>query len=258
VLSPEHKKIVNKSIENYLTEQEESLGFYPPLSGVGFCLSANGVPVFFLESEDSTVLLDLDETLLRVYRINPELIEFLRKNPGADDIRPEKGKFQDRKEIAKFANENLDAFNEVLENYKHKSSVKVVPHKVFGHVAVVFRPGIVELLNGLEQMIGSKDLKDVKIFTANQLWWAEALKDALNDYTGKKTELYDLAPLTDDSKLIDDQEGSAKIKLFKSKVIDNIMDDISGAWVPVEPFKGNMNDRELFKVLGELENMDRL
>lgn len=250
-MQDKYKDYANSLIETYVSDAEDSISLYPKKQ-YSFCISANGVPGVFLESKESTMLLDMDETMLRVFRINPELMDFMVKNPGASDIRPEQGKTSDSKEVSKWTERNLDDFKNVLKNFKHKDKVAVVPHKVFGHVAIAFRPGAKELLDKLEQLIGSKDLKDVQVFTANSEWWAEGLVDALNEYTGKKLSLYNSLPITKDSKLIDDQEGSAKIKLYKAKVTDTIMDGIGNSWIPVKRFAGDFRDRELFKMIKNL------
>jgi hypothetical protein len=252
-----HKKYAEKIIKKYLTENEDDFNFYPKLRGIPLVISANGIPPMLLEDENSTMLLDMDETMLNSTRVSPELMDFLRENPTARHLTPEKPKLP-RSEGKQWALDNIDEFNKVLSNYKYKDHIMVKPHKVYGYAMIMFRPHAVEFLNGLEKLVGSKDLKDIQIYTANELWWAQALTDALNEFAQKKIKLWniDKEPLEKSSKIIDDHPMSAKQKLWQAKVIDDVIrDDIGGAWIPIEPFKRDMDDKELKKALQKLQEI---
>jgi len=246
MLSKRHKNYVNEIVDQYITEHINTINLFPKQPG-SFCVSANGVPAFMLESEDSTFLLDMDETLIHVQKVTPELMDFIQKNPSTDNIRPERTSLE-RNEIKRWARENINKFQDVISNYKHKSRVKIIPHDVFGYVMIIFRPHLEKFLTDLESLIGSKDLKEVKVFTANQQKYAQQLVDAVNEHSGKKLKLYDVdQPLHQDSMILDDHEGAAKIKLLKAKVINNLLDSVDNPWVKIDRFTGDLNDNALIQ-----------
>jgi len=246
-----YQKYAEKIIEKYLTENEEEFGFLPMFGGL--MISARGIPRMIMESEDSTMLLDMDETLVHATKLAPSLLKLL----NADSRIVTSGKpFDSKDDVKPYAEAHLQEFKDAVEGYKYKDSVTIVEHRVFGHQLLVFRPLLKEFLDELEKLVGSKDLKDVLVYSANASWWVDTLVKAVNKYTGKKLKPHVKGDKYHvDSMIADDSWNSAKIKLLGTKVITPAeYNGGSNRWVQVEEFRGNLDDKELKNTIQEIKN----
>jgi len=245
------KKYAQDTLNHYVDTHLEDINLFPRFKGLMF--SSRGIPSLILESEDSTVILDMDETLVHVMKLSPSVLELIKSDSG---VLTSKGEFRKSNEARAYADAHLDEFKDAIEGYKYKDSLDIRPHKVFGYAIIVFRPLMKEFLNTLEGMIGSKDLKDVIIYTANMSWWIEELVSSVNKHTGKNLKAFNGEELSSDSMIIDDNEHLAKIKLFRAKVTDNNgMASTPRQWIPIPQFRGDLKDIELKKIIKKIKSL---
>jgi len=247
----EYSPSVNQQIQSYL-ESKYSLNLEPKKKIRSLFVSVHQHN-FLLESEDSTMLLDMDETLVHTLKMSPETLDYLIKNPSDKRLKPEKNSLG-LKELKEYSHRNVEKFQKAIDNHKYKDNLVIVPHPVFGNQIIIFRPHLKEFLDKIEEMIGSKDLKDVQVFTANIVEWGQTMVDAMNEYTGKKLQLWKKNDaLSADSLIVDDNKGSAMIKLNQTKVIDLKSAPDQLPWVPIDQFTGNLNDHALVDILPKIQ-----
>ena len=243
-----YKKFAQRVINQHLVENKDDFELFPTFKG--FMLSAHGIPRMILESEDSTMILDMDETLVHTPKLSPKTLQAIQNNSEVLTY----PKDLDKEEIKPYAESHVDEFKEALKSYKYKDYVDIRPHKVYGYSLIVHRPFLEDFLDELESLVGSKDLKDVIVYTANPEWWAKELVSSVNQAYGKNLKLYADQDLHPDSMIADDNENSAKIKLLKAKVIDKKDFGVTPSqWVRVNEFRGDFKDDELKTVIKAIQ-----
>ncbi|RLA40322.1 MAG: hypothetical protein DRR06_17625 [Gammaproteobacteria bacterium] len=243
-----YKDLAENTLNQYVDRHLEDINLFTQFKGL--MVSSRGIPMMIIESENSTMILDMDETLVHVLKLSPSLLKLLKED---SHIVSSKSDFKDGNEAKTYAETHVNEFNKVIDGYKYKDSVDIRPHKVFGHALIVFRPLLKEFLDSIESLVGSEDLKDVVVFTANFKWWAEELVSSVNKHTGKKLKLYNGENLHPESMIVDDHEGAAKIKLLKTKVMEpKNMSGIPSQWIRVEAFHGDLKDKELKKTIKKI------
>jgi len=246
-------EFAKSAIDLFIEDKSSDLGLSPQLRGMDLIISTHGISNWMLESKDSTMLLDLDETLLHSLKMSPETLNFLIKNPTNPLIQPDKNSLN-KAALKEFAIRNVDKFKKAIDNNKYKENMFIVQHPVLGYQIILFRPRLKEFLNGLEELTNSKDLKDVQVFTANIQSWAQTLTETLNEYADKKLSLWKIGnDLDADSLIVDDHKGSALIKLHRTNIIDIKNQPKSLPWVPVSSFVGNMHDTSLLNTLKDIK-----
>ncbi len=255
MLIKKYKSLANKTLDKHIQESLADISLFSNFNGFSFCLSAHGLPTFFCEDKEDTILLDMDETLLHARELSPELLSFLQENPTAHNIQPDKSSLKDSAEVKKWSLEHVEEFQKAISNHQYKDKLHIVKHPLLGYELLILRPHIPEFIKGLEKLIQNENLKDVKVYTSNGNQWAQTMVDTINKQASSQLKLYDAEALTPNSKLVDDQKSLAKLKLWKSKIIADINQDISNAWIPIDLFRGDMNDKALLEVLSKIQQI---
>lgn len=191
-----------------------------------------------LESRDSTIMLDVDETLLHVTRpiseIGAELAD--RMEQQSPDL------FIKSRGIEEYDPDRLEA---AYENYRYKDNVIFFDHPDYGEkVAIILRPGLCEFLHKITNL-SSDVAKDVVVFTANRPDYAKTLVGIINQACGTDLPIYTGDRYHPDSVIVDDHPGSAQIKLTRTGVGLK-------RWVKIDQFRGDLRDAALSQALPEL------
>jgi hypothetical protein len=191
------------------------------------------------ESKDSTIMLDVDETLLHVTRpieeIGGELTE--RMEQQSPDL------FIRSKGVEEYDPKRLEA---AYDDYRYKDNVVFFDHPDYGSkVAIILRPGLCEFLHKITSLPPSA-AQGVVIFTANRPDYARQLVGIINQACNVNIPVYSGDAYHPDSVIIDDHRGSAQIKLLRTKVGDLTR------WVEIEQFRGDLRDDALKQVLPDL------
>ena len=206
-----------------------------------------------LEGRDSTILLDLDETLFAMYPMNQRIYEAilnqesdLSKKPGAvsgDPVDPR-------------------LFQKALANYKYKDNIGIVDQGTRrGLVVLIYRPHLQAFLDQLSKMIGT-EAKEVEVFTGNDTEISKIYLGAIKDHTGFVLKPFTPRHLDKSSVVVDDDRGMAAMKMMQAGLITpkqtvQIGSKTTAAhqnnWVRTDKFTGDMNDRGLADVLSQLK-----
>ena len=237
------KEMIDRLVENIID--------VPDSNKSGFCvvIRSNYIIPIMLESPDSTLVLDMDQTMIHAADVTEDLLERI-KNQEVDLTRRD-----DSPDL-----KDLSEFKKALQNYKYKEQVSLVEHP--RQKLIIFRPKVKEFLSKVGHLIKSKDLKDSIVYTANNQDWAEIITKELNKFAGTNLDIWgfdNTDPLHPDSVLIDDSPFLAKAKLDKSEIVKdamkNLSQDVSDSWIQINPFHGNLKDNELPKVMNQLQKM---
>jgi len=235
--------------------EDLTINLFPTSHTKGLYIAAHGAKMIFMEAEDSTVLLDMDETMIHVIKLTPEILEFFQKNPDSQNIPALKTNLKSN-EIAPWAKENIKQIQKTLSQYKYKTFIKIIPHEQYGYGLIIFRPHIKEFIDGLQELITKHDLQDLKVFTANKQDYAQVLVDNVNEHVGQNLELYNPSqPLKPSSMIVDDNKPLAGGKLVRAQIIDkkDIMSDNTQHLVHVPAFRGDLNDKALLQALEDVK-----
>lgn len=202
--------------------------------------------IIFFESKDSTIILDLDETLIHITRPSIEIMSRMLEQSKDLDIRPQN--------IINLDSENGIKFLKALNNYNYKNYVEIFDHPAYKHALIIYRPGLCEFIRSLQSISNSELMKDIVIFTANTPAYARILLSLINKHCGSDLKLYDGSRLDVDSYIVDDDKNLGMIKMFKTGSSNNLS-DASKKVLNIKKFSGDLNDNELSGVTINIKNM---
>ncbi|MBD3407378.1 MAG: hypothetical protein GF411_14775 [Candidatus Lokiarchaeota archaeon] len=200
-----------------------------------------------LESKNSTVLLDLDETLVHVVPITTGLIEVMKRGGTKLTATPGSKEF------------DWYELKEALNNYDGDVVVAEFPYREPS--VIVFRPGLCEFLSRLQSMQGD-ELKNIIVFSANIADDVKVILNAIKNKCGIQLQAISKGQKFDPSSImVDDNVDAAVMKMMATGLLPSMprykkpnvsMDKILPRLVRVPPFRGDLNDSSLNNILSKI------
>lgn len=207
------------------------------------------------ESENSTILLDVDETLLTINPPSDSLLEAFKNQSTDLDTTSDKSRI----DISEFIN--------AFEDYKYKEHIMFINHPKKGPIFVIFRPFLKEFLIRLINLPKNK-AKNVVGATSNEEEIRKFYERIIQEYTGINIPM--ISPnettLHTDSVVVDDNRGLGLSK-YASTTIKNkaqyakfVLGNVNKKTeipnlINIKPFKGDLMDRGLNEALAELNRI---
>lgn len=187
------------------------------------------------ESKDSDIIVDLDETLIHQLHINQGLIDLLTKQETNLSKTPA---------APQSINQN-DLIN-AIQQYNYKNNLFLTQQANGEPILVVIRPGACELLKELETLQNAGKIKSVSIYTGNKGNVGQNFINNINQRCGTTVPLFNKNTHSFDSALVDDDEGSARLKLIKIGLapMTNLRAPLH-QWLEVPKFNGDLSDTYL-------------
>ena len=205
-----------------------------------------------LESENSTIMLDVDETLLTFDVPSKELLKALQSQSPNLDIQ------HSDTEVS------IDDINDALANYSYKQHLKLIKHPKRGYILIIFRPFLKEFLMTLTNLPKDK-AKDVVMVTANEKTIRNLYQQLIYTHTGINIPVID--PMEQDlhpeSIAIDDDYRLGLVKYataFKDQaartkyIMGNMKGDSQNV-INIKAFKGDLLDNELNNILPSINDV---
>ncbi|MBD3406143.1 MAG: hypothetical protein GF411_08465 [Candidatus Lokiarchaeota archaeon] len=202
-----------------------------------------------LESKNSTIMLDFDETLAHVAGTVEEKgshLTFLMEEQ-ADDL---SGLEAVRVPF------DRGRFTEAYNNYKYKQNVlftELSTRKAKGTSIILLRPHLCKFLTTMQSLPPEK-ARNIVVFTGNIE--GEKLIGMMNKACGTKIPPHQKSQIYHpDSLVLDDDTNMAFIKLFSTKVEISKPGSKLNRWVRIPKFLGNFNDNELLVAAQKINRM---
>ena len=195
------------------------------------------------ESENTTLILDFDETLAHVVPVTSRIIELLKNQSDEIPYTHESDAIVS----------NQHELMEALKQYKYKDLIVPINHPNMGLSIIVYRPNIKQFFDTLDILKEKELIRNYVLFTANQQNVATLYAKTTSKYIGRELPVYLGQGTPYDphaSVVIDDSKPLGSMKYSRST--GGSMGD--ARVIGVERFKGNMNDDGFAKVIKQLKS----